>query len=62
MQRTLTVTIIAIILAGCSSSEQPKQTEITPACSKYQLMMTAPMPEEAMRRLKQECENSYKYP
>lgn len=59
MLRTLRVAMIVVMLAGCFSSERSKQVETTPACSKYQLMMTAPMPEQAMQRLKQECENSH---
>ena len=59
MLRALTVAIVVVMLAGCFSRERPKQVETTPACSKYQLMMTAPMPEEAMQRLKQECESSF---
>ncbi|MCS3430086.1 hypothetical protein [Klebsiella sp. BIGb0407] len=58
MLRILMAAIIAM-LTGCHSSERPKQTELTPSCYKYQLMMTAPMPEEAMQRLKLECENSH---
>lgn len=57
MLRIFMATIV--MLTGCHSIERPKQTETTPSCYKYQLMMTAPMPEEAMQRLKLECENSH---
>jgi len=59
MLQVLKVTIIISILAGCRSSEPPEPTETTPACYKYQLMMTAPMPEEAMQRLERECKDSH---
>jgi len=58
MLRTLTTTMFIFVLAGCHSGNRQKQTEITPSCQRYQLMMTAPMPEEAMQRLKIECDRS----
>ena len=60
MLQALRGTIIIAILTGCHSSEPSAEpTDTTPACYKYQSMMTAPMPEEAMLRLKRECENAH---
>lgn len=47
------------LLAACNA--QPTKQAVykeTAACSNYRGMMTAPMPPDAMARLKQECINS----
>lgn len=47
------VGFIALILAACSTTQ--KEHKETAACMNYQHMMTAPMPSDAMERLKQKC-------
>ena len=44
-------------LYGCASTSPKIHTE-TQACINYRSMMTAPMPPDAMQRLKQACEVS----
>lgn len=45
------------LLYGCASASPKMHTE-TQACMNYHSMMTAPMPPDAMQRLKQACEAS----
>ncbi|AXY60206.1 hypothetical protein [Acinetobacter sp. WCHAc010052] len=47
----------ALVLTGCMSN-QPQPFRETPECMNYRGMMTAPMPPDAMERLKQKCVES----
>ena len=49
----------ALFLSGCMSN-QPQQFKETPECINYRGMMTAPMPPDAIDRLKQACDISRK--
>lgn len=48
---------LGVALAGCAP--HPLRThEDTQACMTYRAMMTAPMPPDAMHRLRQQCDAS----
>ena len=49
--------LLISLLYGCASTSPKMHTE-TQACMNYRSMMTAPMPPDAMQRLKQACEAS----
>lgn len=51
--------LCVLVFTGCASNQSQPVRE-TPECMNYHGMMTAPMPPDAMERLKQKCENSRK--
>lgn len=58
MLRMIILPLIVASLTSCQTHHRSQPTQTTASCYQYQLMMTAPMPEQAMNRLKQQCENS----
>ncbi|NIF31937.1 hypothetical protein F3J29_07280 [Enterobacter sp. Cy-643] len=47
-----------VLLTACASRPASKPPQDTPECMNYRHMMTAPMPPDAMQRLKQKCDDS----
>jgi curli biogenesis system outer membrane secretion channel CsgG len=58
------VLLLAVVFLGAcaSQTDATQQASETPACMNYRSMMTAPMPPDAMARLKQACDDSRKQP
>ncbi|GKW22174.1 hypothetical protein PEC302107_39030 [Pectobacterium araliae] len=54
----LLIASVALLVIACSSSTKKSPTDETPACMKYRLMMTAPLPPAETVRLKNQCEQS----
>jgi len=50
---TTTLSVVA-----CSHDKAAPDTQETAACQHYRLMLTAPMPQEAMQRLAADCQRS----
>ncbi|MFA2969950.1 hypothetical protein KWE21_04925 [Acinetobacter pittii] len=57
--KLLGILSIPFIISACVTN-QNVQKEETPECMNYHAMMTAPMPAEAMEKLKKACYESRK--
>lgn len=55
--KILSVITLGLLLTACAT-QQPKYKQPTQACMEYQAMMTAPMPPDAVERLRVKCELS----
>lgn len=53
--RLILASLAAVILAGCIRHPHNSQPHEAAACMNYQIMMTAPIPLNAIQRLRKKC-------
>lgn len=57
--RPISAALACLAIASCTSGTKPQPAHNeTAECMKYRSMMTAPMPPDAMERLRMACEAS----